>query len=314
MQRKPAFTLVELLVVIAIIGMLTAILLPAVNSVRESARLVTCKNRLRQQALGIRSYAQNFSEALPAIWQRGETKPWENFSWRVTLLPYIEEDSRYDRLNQSLPPLDPKNRQAGGTMEIYNCPSSPGSPRVIRKLHTYDELELGATDYVAVFDVRGPFPPQAQSGAWFGGAAPDSLVSATEADRAQLTPGMAVNPDIFSAEIRKIPSTLRHVRDGLSNTVLIVEQAGKPNRKSRLQVPPEGELPTEGAWVTSEYASFFAAGVNQDNHSGPYGFHNGASVAMCDGSVHFWPREIAQEVMVALLTREGSEIVSDNDW
>jgi hypothetical protein len=167
---------------------------------------------------------------------------------------------------------------------------------------------------VAVFDVSGPFPPHAQSGAWFGGAAPDSLVSATEADRAQFTPGMAVNPDVFSAKIRKIPSTLRHVRDGLSNTVLIVEQAGKPNRKSRLQVPTEGELPTEGAWVTSEYASFFAAGVNQDNHSGPYGFHSGASVAMCDGSVHFWPREIAQEVMVALLTREGSEIVGDNDW
>lgn len=319
MQSKRGFTLVELLVVIAIIGMLIAILLPAVNSVRESGRLVTCKNHLRQQAIGTCSYSQQFSESLPAIWQQGNLKPWENFSWRVALLPYIEEDNRHEMLNLSLLPLDPANRPAGGTLDIFSCPSAPGSPRIVRQLNTHDGLELGSTDYVAVFEVAGLFPPNMQSGAWFGAAAPDTFESATMTERAgdgafDAAFAPAVNPDSHSAEIRKVPSTFRRVRDGLSNTVLLVEQAGKPDRISGRRFAGEGELPTEGAWVTSEYASFFAAGVNQDNHSGPYAFHKGASVAMCDGSVHFWPEEIAQEVMVALMTREGSEIVSDNDW
>ena len=319
MNRRTGFTLVELLVVIAIISMLIAILLPAVNSVRESGRLVTCKNHLRQQALGIRSYAQQFPEALPAIWLHGNPKPWENFSWRVALLPYIEEDNRYDQLNQDLLPLDPNNLVAGGTLEIFSCPSSPQSPRLIRQLHTHTNLELGCTDYSAVFDVRGPFSLMAQSGVWFGAAASDTFQPATgsmdSARDSLMAPesALVVNPDSHSAEIRKVPSSFRRVKDGLSNTVLIVEQAGKPERRNLHHVS-EGELPTEGAWVTSEYASFFAAGVNQDNHSGPYGFHTGASVTMCDGSVHYWPREIAQEVMVALMTRDGSEIVSDGDW
>lgn len=318
MQRKNAFTLVELLVVIAIIGMLMAILLPAVNSVRESGRRTTCKNRLRQQAIGIRSYAQNFDEALPAIWQNGHINPWETFSWRVALLPYVEEDSRFDRIDQSRLPLDPVNIAAAGTLELFSCPSSPGSPRVIQKLYELDGLKLGSTDYVAVFDVSGPhFQPQ--SGTWFGGVAPESITFRTEEDaaggvQAPNSPNSFVSPDLHSAVVRKIPSTLRRVRDGLSNTALIVEQAGKPTRKNQYASPDEVQVHTEGAWITSEYASFSAAGVNQDNHVGPYGFHSGASVAMCDGSVHFWPKEIAQEVMIALLTREGSEIVSSSDW
>ena len=64
---------------------------------------------------------------------------------------------------------------------------------------------------------------------------------------------------------------------------------------------PVPEQPTEGAWLTSEYASFYATAVNQDNHAGPFGYHAGATVAMCDGSVHFWPDDIDHEVMVALL-------------
>ena len=130
-----------------------------------------------------------------------------------------------------------------------------------------------------------------------------------------MVPARVVNPDEFSAEIRKTPSTLRRVRDGLSNTVLLVEQAGKPRRESRLTADePVEEQPTEGAWITAEYGSFFATGVNQDNHSGPFGYHAGATVVMCDTSVHFWSEGMAQEVMIALLTREGNEIVSNADW
>ena len=315
-HSRAGFTLVELLVVIAIIGMLIGILLPAVNGARESGRRVTCQNNLRQQGLGIQSFAQQYSEALPPIWLQGNLNPWENFSWRVAILPFIEEDARFDQLNQKLLPLDESNLPGATHIDIYSCPSS-GSPRVINTLGPYEELGVGSTDYAAIFDVRSPYSTSIQTGVWYGASPPDAIA---EHDIDSSVPGMApefsmVNPDSYSAEIRKIPSTFRRVRDGLSNTVLIVEQAGKPKRENRLGVPPI-EAPgsaTEGAWVTAEFASF-AAKVNQDNHAGPFGYHSGASVVLCDGSVHFWPSEISDRVMFALLTREGSEIVGSNDW
>lgn len=308
--RRHAFTLVELLVVIAIIAMLIGILLPAVNSAREAGRRTTCKNHLRQQALAVRSYAQQFEEELPPLWEQGNLQPWENFSWRVALLPYLEETARFDRLDKTRLPLDPVNQSVGSTVPVYNCPSAPGHPRVVRQLASTENLELGATDYVAVFDVRSPTPPSSRSGTWFGAASPDSVLR----EHDSMLPNMSVNPDIHNAKIRKVPSTLRRVRDGLSNTVLVVEQAGKPRRESRLSPDVPIEHATEGAWLTSEYASFYATGINQDNHSGPFSYHRGATVAMCDASVHFWSEQMSHEVMIALLSREGSEIVSDADW
>lgn len=310
------FTLVELLVVIAIIAMLIGILLPAVNGARESGRRVTCQNNLRQQGLGIQSFAQQYSEALPPIWLQGNLNPWENFSWRVAMLPFIEQDARFKQLDQNLLPLDERNLPGATHIDIYSCPSS-GSPRVIRTLGPHEDLAIGSTDYAAVFDVRSPYATSIQTGVWYGAIPPDAIA---EHDTDSSIPGMdpefsLVNPDSYSAEIRKIPSTFRRVRDGLSNTVLIVEQAGKPKRENRLGVPPI-ETPgsaTEGSWVTAEFASF-AATVNKDNHAGPFGYHSGASVVLCDGSVHFWPSEISDRVMFALLTREGSEIVGSNDW
>ena len=312
-SHSRGFTLVELLVVIAIIGMLIAILLPAVNSARESARLSTCKNRMKQQAMAVRAYAATFDEQLPSIWNKGEINPWETFSWRVALLPYLDETSRSDGIDQSRLPLDPVNLRFGGPIDIFSCPSSPGSPRLVRQLYVTEGLELGSTDYVAVFDVRGN---QVHSGAWFGAEAPESIAASDMQEEGTIpaAPNFSVNPDLHNAEIRKIPSTLRRIRDGQSNTVLLAEQAGKPNHIRQFDSGEEGELPTEGAWITSEYASFSAAAVKQDNHRGLYSYHAGATVAMCDASVHFWPREIDPQVMNAFLTREGSEIYSTADW
>ena len=325
------FTLVELLVVIAIIGMLVGILLPAVNSARESGRMTTCKNNLRQQAIGLRSYASQFAEALPSIWQpANQPRPWENYSWRVSLLPFVEEDNRHDQLDLRLPPLDPANRPAAAALEIFSCPSAP--TRAIHNLGPMaadgiegepEGIQVGATDYVAVFDVRSPFHEGLQTGIWYGAKPPDDMgmeagvtdvpppVGPEDADETRF-----VNPDMYSAEIRKIPPTLKRARDGQSNTILIVEQAGKPARVNRQPnwVPDPMFEPSEGAWVTAEFASFYGTGVNLDNYSGPFGFHRGVSVAMCDGSVHFLPEVIEPRVLFALLTREGNEIVSTNDW
>jgi prepilin-type N-terminal cleavage/methylation domain-containing protein/prepilin-type processing-associated H-X9-DG protein len=105
--RRPGFTLVELLVVIAIIGILVALLLPAVQAARESARRMQCANKLKQMGLAV----QNFSNAMKVFPTGGDT-PWpliedyvtggnpngpakQGMSWAFQILPYLEQDAVY---------------------------------------------------------------------------------------------------------------------------------------------------------------------------------------------------------------------------
>src|SRR6476659_4602072 len=91
-SSKKAFTLVELLVVIAIIGVLVALLLPAVQAARESARRTQCTNNLKQVALALHNYGDTYKSAFPV----GEYSCcWG--TWLVALLPYIEQQSLYDQ-------------------------------------------------------------------------------------------------------------------------------------------------------------------------------------------------------------------------
>src|SRR5512134_1942205 len=91
-SNRRGFTLVELLVVIAIIGILIALLLPAVQAARESARRTQCNNNLKQIALGMHNYADTYGGTFPV----GEYSCcWG--TWLVGLLPYVEQKTLYDQ-------------------------------------------------------------------------------------------------------------------------------------------------------------------------------------------------------------------------
>jgi prepilin-type N-terminal cleavage/methylation domain-containing protein len=134
--RKRGFTLIELLVVIAIIAILIALLLPAVQAAREAARRSTCRNNLKQVALALHNYHENFLTYPPeSIWTydggggRSGGEP-RNFTWIALILPQLDERALYEQINFSAPIL---NQTTSTGRKVISeklpqliCPSDPG--------------------------------------------------------------------------------------------------------------------------------------------------------------------------------------------
>jgi prepilin-type N-terminal cleavage/methylation domain-containing protein/prepilin-type processing-associated H-X9-DG protein len=117
------FTLIELLVVVAIIGALVALVLPAVQRSRESARRTECVNNVRQHGLALGEY-HDIDEKLPPAVADDPTRRLLH-TWEVVLLPYVEQQALYDRYDFSATPDAAVNRPVTSTrISIYSCPSS----------------------------------------------------------------------------------------------------------------------------------------------------------------------------------------------
>ncbi|MBA2115568.1 DUF1559 domain-containing protein [Bremerella alba] len=125
-KSQPGFTLVELLVVIAIIGVLIALLLPAVQQAREAARRMQCTNNLKQLALAVHNYHDTFKVIPPCeIWKSGRTTHWGATS---LLLPFVEQSALHEQLNpqgNGLPTVATEPLLAT-PIDAFMCPSDPG--------------------------------------------------------------------------------------------------------------------------------------------------------------------------------------------
>jgi prepilin-type N-terminal cleavage/methylation domain-containing protein/prepilin-type processing-associated H-X9-DG protein len=313
MNRRCALTLVELLVVIAIIGVLIALLLPAVQAAREAARRMHCANNLKQIGLALHVYAEANRQHLPA-WTRaafdqsGRSVPgyryfaeWQSFSWRSTLLPHHEQQSLYNQLDFRRPPAAAEaNRGVLATiLTIYQCPSTPGYRRIIPYIGEPAPPKgppAAACDYAGSHGIGG-------DGAWnprFRGVW--STVH-TVLETGSLEEGR-------SDHCR--PPRLTDVDDGLSNTLLVVEQAGKPNWHPRTDFEVGFSL---GPWLTCELDGFADVRVNEINFSGIYAYHPElANVLLCDGSVRAMSTATSREFFLALVSRIGGEVIRDQDW
>ncbi len=138
MQKKPGFTLVELLVVIAIIGVLIALLLPAVQQAREAARRMQCTNQQKQLGLAIHNYHDTFGSFPPAaIWLgSGSTAPGNGrdaswgATWALMILPFIEQNNLHAQYNfgavaRSGGASSGNNQVTREKPEAFLCPSHP---------------------------------------------------------------------------------------------------------------------------------------------------------------------------------------------
>jgi len=150
LRRHPrGFTLIELLVVIAIIGVLIALLLPAVQQAREAARRTQCRNNLKQLGLALLTYESSFKAFPPGVMHssvpRASGGPSSfGLNFNCMILPFTDESSLYDRLNfggrspgyANEAPADSAGKLNGleviarGTVPLFRCPSSPQELRV----------------------------------------------------------------------------------------------------------------------------------------------------------------------------------------
>jgi len=162
------FTLVELLVVIAIIGLLTSLLLPAVQAAREAARRSACTNNLRQIGIGLHNYHQALGCFPPGgIEHRSMINPktgkpygmaGRQLAWSLFLLPYVEQEPLYRKVNTNKPFDAPENAEAAATiLPLYICPSAT-TQRQLRQ-------GRGPCDYGGIYGERITSPNNPPKGA-----------------------------------------------------------------------------------------------------------------------------------------------------
>lgn len=170
--RRRGLTLVELLVVIAIIGLLIALLLPAIQAARETARRMQCGSNLRQTGLALQNYGNRWGQQLPH-WQYGyktdlrddpkrvtpSNRDWARFSWRTALLPDLEQQALYDAIDFNPPYkkgefIPASNLRIMKTLlPVFVCPSAP-KPNELLRIRLYDKEPL--FEYVAPCDYSSP--------------------------------------------------------------------------------------------------------------------------------------------------------------
>jgi prepilin-type N-terminal cleavage/methylation domain-containing protein/prepilin-type processing-associated H-X9-DG protein len=125
-RRSFGFSLVELLVVIAIIGVLGALLLPAVQKAREAANRAKCANNLEQIGTALHSYHHTYNTFPPGgiEWRPPGNHTNRQLAWSLFILPYLEQEPLYKKLDLSTPFDSPQNAEGAATvLPIYLCPS-----------------------------------------------------------------------------------------------------------------------------------------------------------------------------------------------
>lgn len=325
---RRGFTLVELLVVIAIIGILVALLLPAVQAARESARRAQCINQLKQLALAVHMH-HDAKQTVPVSARPVGITNAQRIAAMTHLLFYLEEGNVRNTFNLDLNWSHPDNRPAVNTViSVLNCPSTPEASD---RLDNDPQLN----PWRAEISVPTDYSPTV----WVD----RRLIDANLVDRTNGEVGQAKDePGIMEYNNQK--SSFKRVTDGLSKTILLAESAGRPflYRKGLKIGDLIDHRVNGGGWcrpasdilvfgLTADGKDEFGPrAINVANgtdivekgyphqqldtfgNSQPYAFHPGiANHAMGDGSVRSLNEDLDIRQYARLVTRAGGEIAEN---
>jgi prepilin-type N-terminal cleavage/methylation domain-containing protein len=311
--KRNGFTLVELLVVIAIIGILVAMLLPAVQSAREAARRLQCSNNLKQLALALHNY-HTAHKAIP--FGSTYTTTLKTYTWATAILPYIEQQNHYDSFDFTQNITHANNTKAVTTrVAAFICPSDPAGRKGV--LPARCQCCPGSPETSMAIWYPGSMGPVYDSNCSF------CVIKTPSASnfccRGKAFGDAGDGPGLFYRW--PVSVTFDEVRDGLTNTFLLGESLPEQTIHnmafcsnmplSQTNIPlntmtPPSKMPVIGA-------------ADSANHStNPYwetmGFKSlhpgGAMFAMSDGSVHFISETIDFQLYNELGSRSGGEVVT----
>lgn len=319
LSSKAGFTLVELLVVIAIIGVLIALLLPAVQMARESARRTKCLNNMKQIGLALHLYHDTHNR-LPAGFISQETGAWPGgsndptpeagpgWSFFAASLPYLEQSNLRDLIDFTRPITHPANEAARKTLlPMYVCPSDL-HPRLIQ-----------------ITDSGNP-PQDANT--------PTPIVEVAVCSYAGVLGDGAYEQLPFSGVFHRNSAVrFADITDGLSNTIGVGERTSRFSENSWVGVVPGQEtvyartakaynpaLPSFRArpaiTAVLVHVRITSSGPNNPNNS-PGSFYSshtsGAHFLNMDGSCRHLSSTIAVPAYRALVTRDGGEVIGSLD-
>jgi len=273
-HRGAGFTLIELLAVIAIIGLLVALLLPAIQSSREAARRTQCTNNLHQIGVALLAYHNGHSSFPRGGWPATSA----NLSWSASILPHLADQSLYERLNRDAPYTDASNVATGQVqLAVFLCPTAPNDPPLKKSA----DLPASSTQTYARTNYAG-----------------------VEGERGLRAPGATNEPErgvmIFEKNI-----SIPQITDGTSQTILVAEA---PEGIQSLWISVRNIFDQSAPINTP--AAFAKQYVFWDYGQEINSYHpGGATVLMADGSVHFLRETLDNLTLAALCSRAGGETI-----
>lgn len=328
---RSGFTLIELLVVIAIIAVLIGLLVPAVQKVREAANKMTCTNSLKQIALALHNHHDSKGSLPPGGMQTGRNGTPCYTNWAIEILPMIEQEALYKQYNQRVFNEHANNQLVNQSrVKSYECPSDTLAGLLSRPASGQRTYDYRHGSYRAVSGRSGAigrgfwdtfedqfWPPNFQMDqSWRGplhgtSAAYNGIpaISATGQNGTSIT--QMGGPEKFS-----------NILDGLSNTLLVGEctfvDSARQNRATYWAYTyasyNQSSVTSESRILTNNYTKCAnTAGQGGDNPcKRAFGSNhvNGSNFAMCDGSVRYVATNVDINMLAAMATIAGGEVVN----